>query len=309
MTFRTFAVALSALALWLFVASCSEEEGGTAVEPQAAAPELATTALGGTASGQRDAALEQGEPASDGEDAPLPVPLVSAPDALAEVQASYDAYQIGDWEEAYVRANAGVSSGGLSRADLAAAFAFRGSARRQLGDFEGSVEDFGVAVELGLPREFAASVVEQRGLAQWGMQQFEQAVESFEEALLLNPALASAANHRGIAYLAYVPDEDLYLALDSFTLALELDQDNAVFMSNRGRTYLGLQYYEEAITDFDAALAMDPLYPQTILSLRARAWEGLGDREAARADWVRVQELDPNESEYWDKFQEYGLLR
>jgi tetratricopeptide (TPR) repeat protein len=100
-------------------------------------------------------------------------------------------------------------------------------------------------------------------------------------------------------------------AFQDFADALKISPDNARAYSNRGQAYMQLEFYEEAVADFTAAIdnTTDPEEAVVPLFNRGLAWEALGEEGEAREDFALAYELAPDEPTYQDKFLEYGLAR
>ncbi|MDA0654408.1 MAG: tetratricopeptide repeat protein [Proteobacteria bacterium] len=241
---------------------------------------------------------------------PLLLLCVLAP-GLARAQAQQDgllAYQAlaaGDFALAEFYASRALAAGGLRPPDQAAVLSYRGDARRRMGRFDEAAADYAEAIEIGLPTEFAARVLNNRGIALFGLQRFEEAIRAYEGALALSPAFVEAMDNLGATWLRV---GDARAALEAFNDAVRLDPENARARNNRGRAYLDLEFYDEALADFTAALDLGTPSPATPLFNRGIAHERLGDRAAAAADFAAAQQLRPDEPTYQEKFREYGLV-
>lgn len=76
---------------------------------------------------------------------------------------------------------------------------------------------------------------------------------------------------------------------------IEQYPDMAAIWSNRGNSRVSQNKLEEAIADFNQAIALEPDAPDPYLN-RGAALEGLGQWEKAIADYNHVLELDPNDA-------------
>jgi tetratricopeptide (TPR) repeat protein len=72
----------------------------------------------------------------------------------------------------------------------------------------------------------------------------------------------------------------------------EAGEFTAIDYSNRGTTYQMLQKFEEALEDFNRAIAADPTDPE-VYSARGGTYSSLGRFDEALADFTRAMELDP----------------
>jgi tetratricopeptide (TPR) repeat protein len=128
------------------------------------------------------------------------------------------------------------------------------------------------------------------------LEQHEKAVERFTEAIRRKPMVATYYGERGSAYnylgrhVEALADYDRALAL-GFKFSLP---ETAAY-SNLGRGYalLHLKQYRRAVDDFDVVLKVVPR-SSTALAWRGAAYQGLGNREKAVADYKSALAVDPN---------------
>lgn len=102
--------------------------------------------------------------------------------------------------------------------------------------------------------------------------------------------LAIAHVNRAIAYSITGQHET---ALSDYAAAIELDPSNPLSYYNRGNLYLDTGRYDLAINDFTAAIRVEPLFALAYYN-RGLAYEHQGDKTAARADYQRTLEMDPS---------------
>ena len=114
-----------------------------------------------------------------------------------------------------------------------------------------------------------------------------EAVETLEQATRLNPMNAKAWGHLAVVYAARREDRK---ALAAFAKAIRLDERDPEPCYNRGHFMATLQRHDEAIADFDLAIARDPRFLRAYFNrgvLRLRA----GRTAAAAADIREFQRL------------------
>jgi tetratricopeptide (TPR) repeat protein len=87
---------------------------------------------------------------------------------------------------------------------------------------------------------------------------------------------------------------DFAVAEQYWTKLIEQLPEEPAIWSNRGNARVSQNHLEEAIADYDQAIALAPKAPDPYLN-RGTALEGLGRWEAAIADYNRVLELDPQD--------------
>jgi tetratricopeptide (TPR) repeat protein len=128
--------------------------------------------------------------------------------------------------------------------------------------------------------------------------QYEKAVERYTEAIRRNATVTTYYRERGSAY-NYLHKYNEALADYDKAIALGLPYPSLfpreVAMSNLGRGYalLQLAQYRRAIDDFDVVLKLVPR-SSTALAWRGAAYQGLGYREKAVADYKSALAIDPN---------------
>ena len=120
------------------------------------------------------------------------------------------------------------------------------------------------------------------------------------------PTLSEAAQHneRGIA----LTEEGNYeQAISEFDKAIELDPDYAEAYSNRGIAYGSQGDFDSAMTDFNKAIELDPESAEAY-SNRGIAYGGQGDFDSAMTDFNKAIELDPEYAKaYYFRGITYGV--
>jgi tetratricopeptide (TPR) repeat protein len=81
-------------------------------------------------------------------------------------------------------------------------------------------------------------------------------------------------------------------AVKLLSQAVLLDPENGEIYHNRGKVYLEMERWNESISDFSRAISLSP-HPLSY-EMRALAYFESGNRSAARSDWERALQLDPN---------------
>ena len=69
--------------------------------------------------------------------------------------------------------------------------------------------------------------------------------------------------------LAHHREGRFHDALASYDRALELDPDSSVTLNSRGVTFIALERIEEALSDFQGAMRLDPTYLEAYLNAGA----------------------------------------
>jgi tetratricopeptide (TPR) repeat protein len=200
----------------------------------------------------------------------------------------------------------------------------RGNARRYIGDYQGSWNDFNTAIDLDPQRGIAyigralssrfgqqldasATADFERGqallthpqtpleyvmlgTAKAQLGDSDGAIASYTTGISLNPRLVVAYNNRG-NLRQFLGDMDG--ALGDFTTVLAIDSRSPIAYNNRAIVYSHLTRYDEAIADYSRALALQPNFT-SVYNNRANAYCQMGDYAAAIADYTKSIEFDPN---------------
>ncbi len=82
-------------------------------------------------------------------------------------------------------------------------------------------------------------------------------------------------------------------AIADYDQALALNPEYAEAYNNRGNAYADLGDYEQAIADYDQALALNPEYAEAYNN-RGVAYASLGEYEIAIADYDQAISLNPD---------------
>lgn len=101
------------------------------------------------------------------------------------------------------------------------------------------------------------------------------------------PGVERIYHNRGLAFakLGY-PDE----AIVDFNKALALNPRYALVYNDRGATYLASRKYQQALDDFNKAIALNPKFPLSYIG-RALTHEALGNPDAALRDYKELCKL------------------
>ncbi|MGA9380294.1 MAG: tetratricopeptide repeat protein [Phormidium sp.] len=136
------------------------------------------------------------------------------------------------------------------------------------------------------------------------MKQYELSIADFNLAIKQNANYFWAIAHRGESYrlMKCYPE-----ALADFNLAIELNHNYAWAFAHRGVTYrfMGKSYYENALADFNQAIQLESNYAWA-LAYRARIYDLLRRYEEALVDFERAIALDQTLFDDWQT--ERGML-
>ena len=219
-----------------------------------------------------------------------------------------------DEKSAYeMRGSLYLSSGNtaLAMADLdkavqldpnyAEAYNSRGVALLAAGDYARAVGDFNIALKLGLA---SARTYNNRAYAYIYERQYDAAIADFGAALSIDGESVLAL--KGRCWARAVTGQQLELALADCTKSIEIKPDrpdNVYTHDARGLVDLRLGKYQDALADYDLAVAGDskqarPLFGRGIAKLR------LGDTTGSNADMEAAKKIDPDIA---DEFRNYNI--
>jgi DnaJ family protein C protein 7 len=183
----------------------------------------------------------------------------------------------------------------------------RGEALLKMGDANslGEAQNTAMSLLRGNNQDPEALVL--RGRALYAQGDNDKAIQHFRKALSCDPDFKDAIKWlRVVQKLDRTKEEGnneykagrWEAAIDKYTAALEIDPanrgTNSKILQNRALCRIKLHQYDQAISDCDRAIALDPNY------LKARKTKanalGQADRwEDAVREWKSIQEIDPED--------------
>jgi tetratricopeptide (TPR) repeat protein len=171
----------------------------------------------------------------------------------------------------------------------------RGSIYDSKGDYDRAITDFNQAIRLEPNKAISYSG---RGLAYSNKGEQDKAITDLNRAIQLDPNFAMAYHNRAFAYFGK-GNHDQVIADTSQSIRLDPNYAPAYFL--RGISYsLGMNDYNRAITDFEAATRIDPndVGIKEVLSetLFKRAFDYIkrGDFDRTIVDLNEAIRLNPN---------------
>jgi tetratricopeptide (TPR) repeat protein len=180
---------------------------------------------------------------------------------------------------------------GLSWPALAASLqdAWKGCNARQVLPAERIVQCSTVIDSRDVKPEYRAQALTARGFARMLQKDFTGALPDFDAAIEQNPDLATAYYYRGTLLAQSDPDR----AIADLNKAISINPKDADFFRERSSIYIKRQNYERGIADLTTAIGLAK-NPKSEYFLRAAAYEDLGDRDKAIADYRESLLLDPD---------------
>lgn len=179
----------------------------------------------------------------------------------------------------------------------------RGFALMRLERFEEAIENFTAVLD---KKDDYVNAWNNRGLAHAGIEQHEAAAADFSRAIELQPGNLKYYLHRSASYEALGRTEEA--AADRFMITwieqlarlnqeIGRDQQNPSAWIARGRHFIAAKRYNDAVSDFNRALAESPQSSAAHIAL-AEVWRLQGDAEQALAEATRAIECGPSHAAY-----------
>lgn len=240
-------------------------------------------------------------------------PSPRAPEA-APVAATIPAYSREDREACFAReandqariiACNNVIAKETDRRVQAAAFVYMGIAYDRQGKHDSAIREFGHALDLD-PE--SADAYLQRAYTRAVLGDYPSALVDYDRAVLLEPKASMARGHRCFLHFHQKRlrkairdcDEAVALAEGDGERAREL---RASALEVRGMVRLEMGQAKEAISDFDAALALRPGQEEALYG-RGLAKRAAGDPKGAEADIAAATKLEPGVAKSYAKYPE-----
>ena len=181
----------------------------------------------------------------------------------------------------------------------AAFYTNRGIVRSELGDKQGAIDDFTLAIKIN-PND--ALAYNNRGLVRSELGDKPGAIDDFNQAIKINPNYALAYNNRG-----NVRDDlgDKPGAIDDYTQAIKFNPNYARAYYNRGIVRNELGDKPGAIDDYNQAIKFNPNDAQAYGN-RGNVRSELGDKQGAIDDFNQAIKINPN---YARAYYNRGIVR
>ena len=175
----------------------------------------------------------------------------------------------------------------LANAATAIEYVMRGTAKAQLGDAQGAIADYNLAIGIN-PRLLVA--YNNRGNLRQHLGDIDGAIADFSQVLKIDSQSAIAYNNRAIIYTQI---GQLPAAIADFSRAIELQPDFVSVYNNLGNAYCQMSESALAIAQYTKAIALDPDFA-VAYSNRANIYRIERNIATALADYDRAISLDPN---------------
>ncbi|MFQ5825434.1 MAG: tetratricopeptide repeat protein [bacterium] len=160
----------------------------------------------------------------------------------------------------------------------------RANARSDLGDLNGAIADYNMAIKI---RPGRAEAYSNRGNAKKDLRDFHGAIKDFNKAIELKPDYADAYSNRGIAKGNL---SDFRGAIEDFNKAIQLKPDYYEAYFNRGITKGALGDHQGEIEDYTTAILYKPDFGAAFF-LRGMAKIEIGQKDAGCLDLQQANKL------------------
>ncbi|OBQ29234.1 MAG: hypothetical protein AN483_11745 [Aphanizomenon flos-aquae MDT14a] len=163
----------------------------------------------------------------------------------------------------------------------------RGNVRNDLGDKQGAIDDYTLAIKIN--PNYALAYYN-RGIVRDDLGDKPGAIDDYTQAIKFNPKYAEAYYNRGI-----VRDDlgDKPGAIDDYTLAIKINPNYALAYYNRGIVRDDLGDKPGAIDDYTQAIKFNPKYAEAYAG-RGNVRYDLGDKQGAIDDFNQAIKINPN---------------
>ncbi|MDM3844989.1 MAG: tetratricopeptide repeat protein [Aphanizomenon gracile PMC638.10] len=163
----------------------------------------------------------------------------------------------------------------------------RGNARNELGDKQGAIDDYNQAIKFN-PN--LAQAYYNRGIVRYDLGDKQGAIDDYNQAIKINPNLAQAYYNRGIVRYDL---GDKQGAIDDYNQAIKFNPNYAQAYYNRGNVRKELGDKQGAIDDYNQAIKFNPNLAQAYLN-RGNVRNELGDKQGAIDDYNQAIKFNPN---------------
>ncbi len=169
---------------------------------------------------------------------------------------------------------------------LAGAYILRGTAFRELGNYQKAITDYNTAIEMN-PND--ALYYYNRGDTHLKFDNYQLAIKDFDKAI----EMASKAKFYTMRGFAYFKLSNYQQAITDYDKAIQIEPANTAAYLFRAEAYLGLGNYQQAIRDYDKAITeAKTVNPQAYIG-RGQAYFMLGNRRQAIKDLNKAIERNP----------------
>ncbi len=178
----------------------------------------------------------------------------------------------------------------------------RGNCRYKLGNYQGAVQDYQMAIEID-PNDFEVSF----NLAHLyhELKQYEESIRQYAHARSLETEPGRLAQLDYNVGGVYIDMGGLEMALTAYSSAIDLDPDFASTYLNRGNTFACLGRNAEAQADYAEALRREPEDAQVAWTV---AWSRFEDEPPTEEDVWHLEQIAALDENHYTSHLCYGVI-
>jgi putative GTP pyrophosphokinase len=121
--------------------------------------------------------------------------------------------------------------------------------------FADAIAVYSRILELKPDETICSLIYKHRGMANFAQSNYDDAIQDFTRALEFDPKSYRVAYYRGVVRSVLKRFSE---AIDDYTMSLEVNPYQAFCLFRRGQSYFHIGDYPQALSDCEAALAMEP---------------------------------------------------
>jgi len=183
--------------------------------------------------------------------------------------------------------------------NYAKAYYNRGYVRKDLGDKQGAIDDFNLAIKFN--PNFAEAYYN-RGYVRNELGDKQGAIDDYNQVIRINPNYADAYYNRGNARNQL---GDKQGAIEDYNQAIKINPNLDLAYNNRGLARSDLGDKQGAIEDYNQAIKINPNYAGAYNN-RGNARSDLGDKQGAIDDYTLAIKINSNDAQAYNN---RGIVR
>lgn len=173
------------------------------------------------------------------------------------------------------------------------------------GKYQEAIDLYTQAIGTGELKPFMlVAAYNGRGLVYYRLSQYDMAIEDYSRALSIEPANDTVLRNR---CFAFIEKREWGYALDDCQASAAAAPGDPQGPDTVGYLYYRQALYPQALDEFNKSIQMNMNFGPAYLH-RGMTYDKMGNREQARADLLKAQELLPNNPEVQSQLRRMGLI-